>query len=58
VAGCLFREFAQSLAEGWSQISGMVETIVEETPELQKVLVTTPAGTAGRRFIRLRVTRR
>jgi hypothetical protein len=36
----------------------MVETIVEETPELQKVLVTTPAGTAGRRFIRLRVTRR
>jgi uncharacterized delta-60 repeat protein len=52
------REFSQSLAEGWSQIGGMVETIVEETPELQKVLVTTPAGTAGRRFIRLRVTRR
>lgn len=54
----LVREFSQSLAEGWSQIGGMVETIVEETPELQQALVTTPAGAAGRRFIRLRVTRR
>ena len=52
------REFSQSLADGWSQIGGMVESIVEETTELQKVLVTTPAGTAGRRFVRLRVTRR
>ncbi|RFC52226.1 MAG: Abnormal spindle-like microcephaly-assoc'd, ASPM-SPD-2-Hydin/DUF5122, beta-propeller fold [Verrucomicrobia bacterium] len=52
------REFSQSLAEGWSQVGGMVETIVEETTELQRVRVTTPAGTAGRRFVRLRVTRR
>lgn len=52
------REFSQSLADGWSQIGGMVESIVEETTELQKVLVTTPAGTAGRRFVRLRITRR
>jgi uncharacterized delta-60 repeat protein len=52
------REFSQSLADGWSQIGGMVESIIEETTELQKVLVTTPAGTAGRRFVRLRVTRR
>jgi len=36
----------------------MVETILEETTELQRVRVTTPAGTAGRRFVRLRVTRR
>lgn len=52
------REFSQSLAEGWSQVGGMVETILEETTELQRVRVTTPAGTAGRRFVRLRVTRR
>jgi hypothetical protein len=52
------REFSQSLAEGWSQVGGMVETILEETTDLQKVRVTTPAGTAGRRFVRLRVTRR
>jgi hypothetical protein len=36
----------------------MVESILEETTDLQKVRVTTPAGTAGRRFVRLRVTRR
>jgi hypothetical protein len=35
----------------------MVETILEETSELQRVRVITPAGTAGRRFVRLRVTR-
>ena len=52
------REFSQSLAEGWSQVGGMVETILEETTDLQKVRVNTPAGTAGRRFVRLRVTRR
>jgi hypothetical protein len=52
------REFSQSLAEGWSQVGGMVETIIEETTDLQKVRVNTPAGTAGRRFVRLRVTRR
>jgi uncharacterized delta-60 repeat protein len=52
------REFSQSLAEGWSQVGGMVETILEETTELQRVRVTTPAGTAGRRFVRLRITRR
>ena len=52
------REFSQSLAEGWSQVGGMVETILEETTALQKVRVNTPAGTAGRRFVRLRVTRR
>ncbi len=52
------REFSQSLADGWSQVGGMVETILEETTDLQKVRVTTPAGTAGRRFIRLRITRR
>jgi hypothetical protein len=51
-------EFSQSLADGWSQVGGMVETILEETTDLQKVRVTTPAGTAGRRFIRLRVTHR
>lgn len=51
------REFSQSLADGWSQVGGMVETILEETTDLQKVRVTTPAGTAGRRFVRLRVTR-
>ena len=52
------REFSQSLAEGWSQVGGMVETVLEETTDLQKVRVTTPAGTAGRRFVRLRITRR
>jgi uncharacterized delta-60 repeat protein len=52
------REFSQSLAEGWSQVGGMVETILEDTTDLQKVRVNTPAGTAGRRFVRLRVTRR
>ncbi len=52
------REFSQSLADGWSQVGGMVETIIEETTDLQKVRVNTPAGTAGRRFVRLRVTRR
>ncbi len=52
------REFSQSLAEGWSQVGGMVETILEETTELQRVRVNTPAGTAGRRFVRLRITRR
>jgi uncharacterized delta-60 repeat protein len=52
------REFSQSLAEGWSQVGGMVETILEETTDLQRVRVTTPTGTAGRRFVRLRVTRR
>jgi hypothetical protein len=52
------REFSQSLADGWSQVGGIVETILEETTDLQKVRVTTPAGTAGRRFVRLRVTRR
>jgi hypothetical protein len=52
------RQFSQSLAEGWSQVGGMVETILEETTDLQKVRVTTPAGTAGRRFVRLRITRR
>ena len=52
------REFSQSLADGWSQVGGMVETVLEETTDLQKVRVTTPAGTAGRRFVRLRVARR
>jgi hypothetical protein len=52
------REFSQSLADGWSQVGGMVETILEETTDLQKIRVTTPAGTAGRRFVRLRVARR
>jgi hypothetical protein len=36
----------------------MVETNLKETTDLQKVRVTTPAGTVGRRFVRLRVTRR
>jgi hypothetical protein len=52
------REFSQSLAEGWSPVGGIVETILEETTELQRVRVTTPAGTAGRHFVRLRITRR
>ena len=52
------REFSQSLAEGWSQVGGMVETILEDTTDLQKVRVNTPAGSAGRRFVRLRITRR
>ena len=36
----------------------MVETVLEETTDLQKVRVNTPAGTAGQHFVRLRVTRR
>ena len=52
------REYSQSLADGWSKVGGMVETILEETTDLQKVRVTTPTGTDGRRFVHLRVTRR
>lgn len=51
------REFSQTISGTWSQTGGTVETILEETADRQKVMVTTPAGSAGKRFVRLRVSR-
>lgn len=51
------REFSQTISGTWSQTGGTVETILEETADRQKVMVTTSAGSAGKRFVRLRVSR-
>ena len=51
------REFSGPLTGTWSQVGGSVETILSDDGTRQVVLVTTPAGVTGRRFVRLRVTR-
>ena len=51
------REFSQTISGVWSQTAGTVETILSDDGNMQQVLITTPAGIAGKRFVRLRVTR-
>ena len=51
------REFSSTLTGVWSQTGATVETIISEDATLQVVRVNTPAGSSGKRFVRLRVTR-
>jgi uncharacterized delta-60 repeat protein len=51
------REFSDTLSGNWSRFGSSVETILSDDGLTQQVKVNTPAGTGGRRFVRLRVTR-
>lgn len=51
------REFSESLTSGWSNFEGSAVTILNDDGVTQTVMQSTPAGTAGKKFVRLRVTR-
>lgn len=51
------REFSETLTGTWSTVAGMVETILSDDGVLQQVRINVPAGSTGKRFVRLRVTR-
>lgn len=51
------REFSETLAGSWSTVGGTVETVLSDDGVLQQVKTTVPAGSNGKRFVRLRVTR-
>lgn len=51
------REFSETLSGTWSRTGSTVETILSDDGTLQTVRVNVPAGSAGKRFARLRVTR-
>ena len=51
------REFSETLTGAWSTFGGALETILSNDGEMQQVKVTTPGGSSGKRFVRLRVTR-
>lgn len=51
------REFSETLNGTWGTVGGLVETILSDDGVLQQVKTTVPAGSIGKRFVRLRVTR-
>ena len=51
------REYSVTLNGTWSRTGSTVETILSDDGTLQTVRVNTPAGSTGKRFVRLRVTR-
>ena len=51
------REFSETLAGVWSRTGSTVVTILTDD-DIQTVRVNNPAGINGKRFVRLRVTRR
>ena len=51
------REFSETMGGTWSKTGSPVETILSDDGVIQRVQVNTPAGTTGKRYIRLRVTR-
>ena len=51
------REFSETLTGTWGIVGGTVETILSDDGVLQQVKTTVPGGSAGKRFVRLRVTR-
>jgi uncharacterized delta-60 repeat protein len=52
------REFSATLSGTWGTTGSTVETILSDDGTLQTVRVNTPAGNTGKRFVRLRVTKR
>lgn len=50
-------EWINALNGGWSAV-GVTETVTAEDGNLQTVVATLPAGLEGKRFVRLKVTRR
>lgn len=50
-------EWSDTLAEGDWHITGVSESVTSETSTTQQVRAVFPAGTGGRRFVRVRITR-
>lgn len=51
------REYSETLIGTWGRVGYTVETVLSDDGTFQTVRVNTPAGTTGKRFVRLRVTR-
>lgn len=52
------REYSETLTGTWGRTGSSVEFLSNDDGTFQTVRVNTPAGSAGKRFIRLRVSRR